>query len=134
LEKKVVYRMKPTARHQLGLPPQDIAAIAKGLRAVVVGGSGTSHRANLKGVAVAGKSGSAELRGGRGGGRGATHAWFVCYAPFDKPTIAICVLLESEGQNYHGGADAAPIARTMLAAHFGVPDEVGPLGGGSNAD
>jgi penicillin-binding protein 2 len=134
LDKKIVYRMKPVVRHRLGLPEKDIAAIAKGLRAVVVGGSGTSRSANLKGVAVAGKSGSAELRGGRGGGRGATHAWFVCYAPFDKPTIAICVFLESEGQNYHGGADAAPVARTMLAAHFKVPDVVGQRGGGSNAD
>lgn len=133
-DKKSVYQMKPKARHHLGLSSEQIGDIAQGMRAVIVGARGTSHAANLKGIAVAGKSGSAELKGGRGGGKGATHAWFVCYAPFDKPTIAICIFLESGGKNLHGGADAAPIARAMLASHFGVPNEVGLLAGGSVAD
>jgi penicillin-binding protein 2 len=131
---KVVYRMEPKVLHRLNLKPEYVAQIARGLRSVVAGPRGTSHSANLAGIPVAGKSGSAELRGTRGG-RGATHAWFVCYAPFDKPTIAMCVFLESEGQNYHGGADAAPIARIVLAKYFKVPDvTVSGMGAGSRAD
>lgn len=131
-DKKVVYRMKPRVAHELGLTSSQIALIADGLRAVVGSGYGTSRSANLPGIAVAGKSGSAELRG-TGGGKGATHGWFVCYAPMEKPTIAICVLLQSEGQNYHGGADAAPVARQMLASHFGIQDS-GVLKGARSAD
>jgi penicillin-binding protein 2 len=130
---KVVYRVQPKVSHTLGLTPEQIRYIAQGLRSVVAGPRGTSHSANLASIAVAGKSGSAELRG-TGGGRGATHAWFVCYAPYDKPTIAMCVFLQSEGQNYHGGADAAPIARTVLAKYFNVPDVVSGAGDGSRAD
>jgi penicillin-binding protein 2 len=130
---KVLYEMKPEASHQLGLTSEQLHLIAQGMRSVIAGPGGTGHAANLSGVMVAGKSGSAEKRG-TGGGRGATHAWFVCYAPYDNPTIAVCVFLESEGQNYHGGADAAPIARKMLAAHFRVPDQASSAGGGRIVD
>jgi len=129
-DKKVVYKMKPEVAHKMNLTPQQIALIAQGMRTVVAGPGGTSHSANLAGVAVAGKSGSAEKRG-TGGGRGATHAWFVCYAPMEKPTIAICVFLESQGENLHGGADAAPIARQMMAPYFNVPDQIASGGGGA---
>lgn len=131
-DKKVVYRMKPQVAHKMDLPPEQIALIAQGMRSVVAGPGGTSRSANLAGVTVAGKSGSAEKRG-TGGGRGATHAWFVCYAPMEKPTIAICVFLESEGANLHGGADAAPIARQMMAPYFNVPDRLASGGGGGRA-
>lgn len=119
-DKKVIYEMKPKIMHRLGLSDSEISLIARSLRAVVE--SGTSKAAALPGIAVAGKSGSAEKKGRRGMGEHATDAWFVAYAPFEKPTIAICVYLESEGQNYHGGADAAPVARKVMAAHFGVAD------------
>ncbi|GAB4463501.1 MAG: penicillin-binding protein 2 [Armatimonadaceae bacterium] len=117
---EVVYRMQPKPLNQLGISKEKLQLIAASLRAVVTGG--TSQAAALPGIAVAGKSGSAELKGGNQGGKSATHAWFVCYAPVEKPTIAICVYLESEGQNYHGGSDAAPIARKVMAAYFRVPD------------
>ena len=129
---KVLYQMKPEVTHKLPLSPNQIGQIAQGMRQVVVGKRGTSHAANLAGIAVAGKSGSAEKSGGHE--HGATHAWFVCYAPAQNPTIAICVFLESDGQNLHGGQHAAPIARQMMAAHFRVPDKVAVVGGGTVAD
>ena len=129
---KVLYQMKPEVTHKLPLSKTQLFEIAQGMRQVVVGTRGTSHAANLAGIAVAGKSGSAEKRGGQA--HGATHAWFVCYAPVQNPTIAICVFLESDGQNLHGGQHAAPIARQMMAAHFKVPDKVVPVGGGTVAD
>ena len=121
-DKSVVYKMTPQATHHLDLSAQQISLLAQSLRAVVLPG-GTSAAAALPGIAVAGKSGSAELKGQKGKGEHSTDAWFVCYAPFEKPTIAICVYLESDtGQNLHGGKDAAPIARQVLASYFGVRD------------
>jgi penicillin-binding protein 2 len=125
----VLYAMKPMISHHLPLTPAQIAEIAKGMRQVVIGPRGTSHAADLEGVAVAGKSGSAEVRGG-----GPTHAWFVCFAPYENPTIAICVFLESGGHRLHGGVDAAPIARHMIATYFHVPDKLAHNRGGRVAD
>ena len=124
--------MNPEVTHKLPLSAGQIDFIAQGMRQVIVGGRGTSHSANFSGIAVAGKSGSAEKR--RGQAHGATHAWFVCYAPFQNPTIAICVFLESNGENLHGGKDAAPVARQMMAAHFRVPDKIAASSGGTTAD
>ena len=39
------------------------------------------------------------------------HAWFISFAPVEKPSIALAVLVENGG---HGGATAAPIARKVL--------------------
>ena len=44
------------------------------------------------------------------------HAWFICFAPMEKPTIAMCVFAEGGG---HGGSVSAPVARKMLDAWFG---------------
>lgn len=118
----VLYEAKPKVVRTVPLSPQQLALIADGMRRVVIGASGTSHAANLAGVAVAGKSGSAERK------TGAEHnpldAWFTCYAPFDHPQIAVCVYLESGGANLHGGVDAAPIARAMIAAYLHVPNKL----------
>ncbi len=127
ISKKVMFQMKPEVLQKLPLSPAHIDAIASGMRQVVSGSRGTSHAARVPGINIAGKSGSAEKNGG-------THAWFVCYAPAEKPTIAICVFLDGAGgKHLHGGADAAPIARQMMAAHFKVKVS-GPLTGGRTAD
>jgi len=63
--------------------------------------------AQVPGVQVAGKSGTAEL-----GGTGEPHSWFIGFAPADHPTIAIAVVVEQGGR---GAERAAPIAGTLLA-------------------
>jgi penicillin-binding protein 2 len=45
------------------------------------------------------------------------HALFVAYAPAEDPTIAMAVVVEHGG---HGGSDAAPVARAVMEAYFGV--------------
>ena len=127
---QITYQATPKINRQLGLSAVKIAAIQTGLRSAVAGSRGTAGSANLPGVAVAGKTGSAELHGGA---KKASHGWFICYAPYEKPTIAICVFLEShDGENYHGGANAAPVARKMLAAYFKKEDAAN--GSGSTVD
>ena len=68
--------------------------VLAGLKAVVA--SGTGGATKLGQIEVAGKTGSAEAP--PAGSK--THAWFACYAPADKPRIAICAFVEHGG---HGG-------------------------------
>jgi penicillin-binding protein 2 len=63
-------------------------------------------------VAIAGKTGTAENP------HGDDHGWFVAYAPFDTPTVVVAVIVEQGG---FGADSAAPIARKILEAAFGVP-------------
>ncbi len=92
----------------------------EGMRAAVT--RGTAHRANLEGVTVAGKTGTAEYAGPRDEeGNLPSHAWFVAFAPYDDPEIALVVFV-SGGHN--GAKVAAPIAARILRSHFGLPQPV----------
>jgi peptidoglycan glycosyltransferase len=73
---------------------------------VVQGGTGTA--ANISGVTVAGKTGTAEVDVG---GVRKNHAWFVCFAPATQPKVAVAVVVEYGGV---GGVVAAPLARSIL--------------------
>ena len=80
---------------------------------VVRGGTGAA--AALPGVNVAGKTGTAELRPTAEGPIDPrnTDAWFAAFAPAEQPRLAVAVMLVGAGQ---GGASAAPVARSVLAA------------------
>ncbi|MBM4421072.1 MAG: hypothetical protein FJ034_05720 [Chloroflexi bacterium] len=94
--------------------PAELALIREGLRAVVADPDGTVYFPFRGfGVAVAGKSGTAETAAG------APNAWFVGYAPFDKPTVAIAVVYE-EKPGLFGSQDAGTAARKVLGARFGL--------------
>jgi penicillin-binding protein 2 len=94
----------------LPVRPETLQVIREGMRLAVVHGTAEA----LKGlpVAVAGKTGSAEHLSNR-----PPHAWFVCFAPYEKPKYAVAVFVAEGG---HGGATAAPIARSILASLFGL--------------
>jgi peptidoglycan glycosyltransferase len=66
---------------------------------------GTGTAAQLPGVTVAGKTGTATNPHGR------SHAWFVAFAPAEAPRVAVAVVVENVG---YGGTYAAPIAREVL--------------------
>lgn len=83
--------------------------VREGMYAVVQGEHGTGRRAAVKGVAVGGKTGTAQNP------HGEDHAIFVGFAPFDDPDIAIVVYLENAG---HGGQYAAPLAGSVLRYCF----------------
>jgi cell division protein FtsI/penicillin-binding protein 2 len=73
--------------------------------------SGTGTRAQISGIAVAGKTGTAET-----GKDAESHAWFLAFAPADNPRVAVAIVLENAGT---GGSVAAPAARTVLEAALG---------------
>lgn len=72
---------------------------------VEVVNDGTGTAARISGVKVAGKTGTAE------NSHGASHAWFIGFAPADNPQVVIAVIVENAGA---GGSMAAPIAREIL--------------------
>lgn len=110
-------QIPPPRQESVKIKPEYLEVVLKGLKAVVA--SGTGGATKLGNVEVSGKTGSAESPpvGSR------THAWFCCYAPSDKPRIAICCFIEHGG---HGGAAAAPIARVLLEKFFNVPGTITP--------
>ncbi len=73
---------------------------------------GTGRRANISGISVAGKTGTAQNERSITG-EGGAHAWFIGFAPAEDPQIAVAVLLEYAGSS--GGGSAAPIAREVMA-------------------
>jgi len=102
--------------------------VRKALREAVRAGTGRS--ADLKNIAVAGKTGTAQVYRHSAGidsdelpKEERDHAWFVGYAPAEDPTIAFAVVVEHGG---HGGSSAAPIARRVLEVFFEPPSEKEP--------
>ncbi len=69
--------------------------------------SGTGTAAQVSGIEVAGKTGTAENEL-----QGKTHAWFIGFAPANNPQIAICVMKEYSGRG--GGSVCAPIASKII--------------------
>ena len=81
--------------------------IRTGMREVVDGGTGASSR--IYGVTSAGKTGTAQNP------HGDSHSWFICFAPYENPEIAMAVIVENGGA---GSAVAAPIAGQFLRKYF----------------
>lgn len=83
--------------------------IREGMRRCVNVTGGTALTARVPGVEVAGKTGTAQNPHGK------DHAWFIGFAPFDHPKIAICVLVENAG---FGGVAAAPVAGLCIEKYL----------------
>ena len=88
------------------IKPQTAADLTQMMISVVQGGTGT--HAQIPGIQVAGKTGTAET-----GINNVYTAWFVCFAPADNPTVAVAVVLEKQAGGF-GGAVSAPIAKAIL--------------------
>jgi peptidoglycan glycosyltransferase len=99
-----VSKTKPQSLGQ-AIKPQTAATLTDMMESVVTGGTGTA--AQIPGVRVAGKTGTAET--------GVSHnntTWFISFAPADNPRVAVAVALEN--QTGTGGATAAPIAKQLM--------------------
>jgi penicillin-binding protein 2 len=103
--------------HRLGriaISNDALDLVRKGLLLVVQSGTGAASK--IKGVDVAGKTGTAQAS------KGKDHAWFVAYAPAENPQVACAVVVEHGG---HGGSMAAPIAHDLLALELGRSETEG---------
>jgi peptidoglycan glycosyltransferase len=93
---------------------ENAAALTEMMTNVVSGGTGTA--AQIPGIDVAGKTGTAQTAEGE-----APHAWFVAFAPAQEPEIAVAVVVLNGGNlgsEATGGQISAPIARALMEAHL----------------
>jgi penicillin-binding protein 2 len=109
---KVVQTTRPHGR-SVGIERRYLDVVRAGLRQVVT--KGTGRAVALPQVEVAGKTGSAEDTH-----HALPHAWFVCFAPYQNPRIAIACIVENSG---HGSENAAPVAKKILEAAFPAPPQ-----------
>ncbi|HLA77837.1 MAG TPA: penicillin-binding protein 2 [Vicinamibacteria bacterium] len=122
-------RGEPTGedRQGLDLKPATLETVRAAMLAVVR--EGTGRRAQLPGFEVAGKTGSSQVVAHERLERDKTapelqpHGWFLCFAPADRPRIAMAVLVE-HGRS--GSESAAPVAGRILARYFGLANPSPP--------
>jgi transpeptidase family protein/penicillin-binding protein/MecA-like transpeptidase family protein len=88
------------------MKPKTASQLTEMMIGVVIGGTGSA--ANVTGLDVAGKTGTAEVDIA---GKRKNHAWFICFAPGHDPKLAVAVVSELGGV---GGEVAAPLARQIL--------------------
>ena len=107
-----VIRSIPPALWKTAVSPDVAATLTSLMEGVVDSGTGTA--AQIPGVRVAGKTGTAQNATGQ-----APHAWFISFAPADAPKIAVAVLIENGGNlgsEATGGRLSAPIAQQVMVA------------------
>lgn len=113
--------IKKFVNSKLNIPEEDIEnieinednlnAILEGMKSVTSDSGGTAYvRFKDFNISVGGKTGSAEAPGNK------VHAWFVGFAPFENPEIAIVVMVENGG---HGNY-TAEVVRDIMTEYFGM--------------
>ena len=96
---------------ELQINQETINAVLQGMRAVTEGEGGTARSVfNDFNISVGGKTGSAETT------TGDVNAWFVGFAPFEKPEIAVVIIVENGGHGYY----TAEVVREIIAEYFGM--------------
>lgn len=136
-EGNVVKEFLPEIMKRVELKSDYFRLVREGLWAVVNEPGGTGAAARLYEVKVAGKTGTSQVVKMKDTPRSLAyqhrdHALFVAFAPYDKPEIAVAVVVE---HGEHGGGAAAPAAGQILRKYFeikgvikrpvAVPDEAG---------
>ncbi len=86
-----------------------IDIVKRGMRQTVT--SGSARTLNALPIAVAGKTGTAQY----GPNNSKSHAWFITFAPYDNPTIAMAIILEGAGG---GDVYAVPVANEIYQYYF----------------
>jgi penicillin-binding protein 2 len=108
-EGEVLREPQPPPPVDLGLDPDALHLVRRGMEGAVQERRGTAWRARVAGLSVAGKTGTAQNP------HGEDHAAFVCFAPVESPRVAIAIIVENGGE---GGLTAAPVAKRMLEFMF----------------
>jgi penicillin-binding protein 2 len=116
-----VWQPQPAMVHrQLAIEPKHLALVREGMMDVMRPGGTAAKAAAGAPYTIAGKTGTAQVVGIKQGARydakklalqHRDHALFIAYAPTEKPTIAVAVMVENGGS---GSGTAAPIARAVL--------------------
>ncbi|MAS93435.1 MAG: penicillin-binding protein 2 [Verrucomicrobiales bacterium] len=107
---KIVWEEPPKLKHDLtkeGLTAEQIEMVKRGMWRVVNEGGGTAGRARSSLTVLSGKTGTAQTANPQQ----PTNAWFISFAPYDDPEIAVCIFVENGNS---GGGAASPIAKHII--------------------
>ena len=126
----VVSELPPEANARLPVSQANLQVIREGMRLSVTSGFNNCARADLSGLEIAGKTGTAEypelidptkVEYDEKNIRIRSHAWFAGYAPYDNPEIEVLVLVEGAGDMSDGSATlAVPAVTEIMQAYYGV--------------
>ncbi|NOY00214.1 MAG: penicillin-binding protein 2 [Verrucomicrobia bacterium] len=106
----VVFREAPKVTHDLtkeGLTREDVETVKHGMWRVVNESRGTAPRAKSEITMISGKTGTTQT----GNPREPTNAWFIAFAPYKTPELAVCVFVHNGAS---GGRAASPIAKNII--------------------
>ncbi len=119
-EGQVVVNYATKIRDKIEMEPEFYKALKKAMVQVVEGGAGTAHKAEVPGVAVAGKTGTAQWGPKK---KERLAAWFAGFIPADKPKYAFAAVYEGEPgvSGIHGGTYAAPMIGKIMGEVFKDP-------------
>lgn len=109
-DNEIVLDGKPQLRHDLteeGLTAEQVELVKRGMWRVVNDSGGTARRAASEITVISGKTGTVQT----GNPRYPTNAWFISFAPYDEPELAVCVFVENGNS---GGGAASPIAKNII--------------------
>jgi penicillin-binding protein 2 len=123
-------RYKTEFRQGLAISPEKLAIIKNALWAVVNEPGGTAYGSRVQGLEMGGKTGTAQVIGREAvqrakadGKKVGDHAWFAGFAPVENPKMVVVVFVENGG---HGNLVAAPLAKALFEARFGLSAEPPP--------
>ncbi len=114
---RTVQPFTPHVEQALEIAPENLAAIREGMRRVVAEGS-FDYARKTSPVTIAGKTGSAEFGPYLRPGDRQSHAWFVGYAPYEDPQLAVVVVIEGGG---HGSLVSEPAVADIITYYFTRP-------------
>ena len=92
------------------IAPSNIGVVQEGMKETVSSDQGSGRQLADLGTTVAGKTGTAQF-----GDEGKTHGWFISFAPFENPQIAMAVLFEGGGE---GHSTAVPVTKEVYKWYF----------------
>ena len=122
---RTLFESRPQLIRKIPISQDIFQKVREGLKEVVHGKRGTAKKAQVPGVFVAGKTGTAQTVDLKYTGRKRKpeellrkfrdHGWFVAFAPYENPTIAIAILGENAGRP---GSFFAPYAKELISFHL----------------
>jgi penicillin-binding protein 2 len=106
-------RFKEDLLKESFISKESIKTIKEAMRETIISGSGSSLN-NME-TEVCGKTGTAQF-----GGEGKTHSWFISFAPYENPEIAMVVFVEGGGEGHDW---AVPATEIILRDYFEEEEE-----------
>ncbi|MGK2848921.1 MAG: penicillin-binding protein 2 [Minisyncoccota bacterium] len=94
--------------------PDILQIVREGMRATIMDSHGTAQSLKNLSVEIAGKTGTAQF-----GTANKTHGWFVSFAPYKNPSLAMIVLVEGQGEE---GYNAVPVTKDVYEWYFSRPE------------